>query len=189
MIDIETIGNDPSTVIVSFGAVCFNRDGIISKGQWELNLQEQINTGRTLSEPTLQWWMRQKDEARSVFNSKNPKLKPSEFIEAFYSFLDDALEKVGEGRDELKPWGNGSSFDISVTEDFIRQYHPEGREGVPWKFWNQWCFRTFNHLTKCKELVQRQGVHHDALDDAVFQTECVLAYWKKIDAKKARKKL
>lgn len=186
MIDLESIGNDPSTVIVSLGAVAFNRDGIISKGLWELDTQAQMNAGRTITADTLAWWMRQSEGARSVFNSKNPKHSPAEFIKAFETFIDCALEEVGEKRDELKPWGNGANFDISVTEDFIRQFHPKGRAGVPWSFWNVWCFRTFNHMTKCKDLIKRQGVHHDALDDAIYQAECVRAVWKKQDAKKAK---
>lgn len=186
MIDLESLGNDPETVIVSFGAVAFNKDGIIAKGEWELNIQEQIDSGRTVTGDTMCWWMRQKEEARSVFNSRNPKLSMLEFVHAFESFIDNALEKVGEKEDELKPWGNGANFDISVTEDFFRKVHPAGRNGLPWKFWNVWCFRTFNHLTKCKELVQRQGVHHGAMDDAVFQAQCVIAYWAKMASKKAK---
>lgn len=186
MIDLESLGNDPETVIVSFGAVAFNKDGIIAKGLWELDIQEQINAGRTVTADTMAWWMRQKEEARSVFNSKNPKLSMIDFVTGFEGFIDTALHEVGEKRDELKPWGNGANFDISVTEDFIRRVHPKGRAGVPWSFWNVWCFRTFNHLTKCKELVQRQGVHHDALDDAVFQAQCVMKFWDKQAAKKVK---
>jgi len=190
MIDIETLGNDHSTTVVSVGVVCFNNTGIISKKLFVLDFIEQLKRGRSVTGSTLQWWMGQGDSARAVFKDdpKKPKLSIEAFLTGLDSFLDESLKKVGEKRDELKPWGNGANFDITIIEDFYRSYHPKHEFGIPWKFWNVWCFRTFNHLTKAKDKFKREGIHHDALDDAEYQANCVLNYWKTKSAAKAKGK-
>lgn len=190
MIDIETLGNDHSTTVVSLGAVCFNNTGIISEKLFVLDYIEQIRLGRTVTGSTLQWWMGQEDGARAVFKDdpKRPKLGMAQFLQEFDKFLDDSLKKVGEKRDELKPWGNGANFDITIVEDLYRRHHEKHEFAIPWKFWNVWCFRTFNHLTKARDKFKREGIHHDALDDARYQAQVVLNYWKSKTAAKAKGK-
>lgn len=176
MLDFETLGSAATTCAVSLGAVAFNREGIIAEASYEFNLDEQARLGRTFTGDTLAWWMRQSETARAVFNSKEPKLKMAEFFEAFEAFIDNAARKVGEKRDQLKPWGKGSNFDISILEDM---YRTQNRE-MPWKFWNVRCYRTFAELTKCEERVNRpHGTHHTAVEDARYQAQCVLAQMNK----------
>ena len=79
-----------------------------------------------------------------------------------------------------------SGFDITIVEDLYRRHHEKHEFAIPWKFWNVWCFRTFNHLTKARDKFKREGVHHDALDDARYQAQVVLNYWKSKTAKSAK---
>lgn len=190
MIDIETLGNDHSTTVVSCGVVCFNKTGIISEKLFVLDFIEQLKLGRTVTGSTLQWWFAQEEGARAVFkdNPKKPKLSIEDFLNALDAFLDESLKEVGEKRDELKPWGNGANFDITIIEDFYRRHHAKHEFAIPWKFWNVWCFRTFNHLTKARDKFKREGIHHDALDDARYQANVVLNYWKIKTAQKAKGK-
>lgn len=183
MIDIETIGTAANTVVLSVGVCAFNKDGILEKIEWTLDMEEQIKLGRTFDQDTLWFWMKQSTEAKKAFDPKIPKINLATFFVEFEKFLDRNLEKVKEKRDELKPWGNAASFDITIIEDLYRN-QGAGKDAIPWKFWNQFCFRTFNHLTKAKDLVKREGVFHNAADDAEFQAKCVLAFWKKQASKK-----
>lgn len=185
MLDFETLGTAFNTAVVSLGGCVFNKEGIHTKRLWTFELDSQIKAGRSITGSTLCWWMKQSDSARSVFNDKAKKFTLAEFVTDFESFIDDSLKQLNEGRDELKPWGNGANFDPVIIEDIIRNV--KGRDDIPWKFWNVWCFRTFDNLTKCKSLHKRVGVHHNAMDDAVYQAECVLAYWKKLEAAKGAK--
>lgn len=188
MIDLETLGNDYSTAVVSVGVVCFNKTGIVAEKLFVLDFVEQIKLGRTVTGSTLQWWMAQEDGARAVFKDdpKTPKLSVAQFLAELDKFFDATLKEAGEKRDELKPWGNGANFDIPIIEDFYRRHHAKHEFAIPWKFWNVWCFRTFNSLTKCKDKFKREGIHHNALDDARYQANCVLNYWKSKTATKAK---
>lgn len=182
MLDFETLGNQFDTAVLSLGAVAFNREKIISKTMWEFDIPEQLALKRSVTGSTLSWWAAQNDLARKVFQDNDFKVKVAQFFPQFEIFCDKGLKEVGEKRDELKPWGNGANFDIVILEDLYRRHHENHEFAIPWKFWNVWCFRTFNNLTKCRDLIpkrQTHGVKHNALDDALFQAECVRAFWNK----------
>lgn len=65
-----------------------------------------------------------------------------------------------------KPWGNGSTFDITILEAWFNAV------GVrcPWKFWNVRDVRTAVDLLGInpKEFT-RDGTYHNALDDCLHQ--------------------
>lgn len=182
MIDIETLGTRPKTVIVSAGVCSFNNSGIIKGFHCELDIQEQLWAGRTITAGTLGWAMGQPDSVREVYKEKDkdgkikPKLKAEEFFAMFDKFVEVSRAAIGEDKSHaIKVWGNGSHFDITILEDYYDQFHTKKFNGFPWKFWDVWCFRTFNNLTKCKDMVKREGTHHNALDDAIYQAKCVIA--------------
>lgn len=183
MLDFETLGNQFDTVVVSLGAVAFNKNKIIGEKLWEFDFHEQLKAGRSVTAATISWWMKQDDLARKVFEDNDFKLKLPQFFKEFEELIDQCLKVLGERRDELKPWGNGANFDPVIIEDLYRRHHPKAELGIPWKFWNVWCFRTFNNLTGCKNLVpkrQTHGIKHNALDDAKFQVACVQAAWNRV---------
>lgn len=181
MIDIETLGTRPKTAIVSVGVCTFNKNKIIKGFHCELDLQQQLWSGRTVTADTLAWFMGQPDGVREVFKQKdaegNPKrkIKADEFFIMFDKFIEASRADVGETNQAIRVWGNGAHFDITILEDYYDQFHHKKDKGIPWKFWGVWCFRTFNHLTNCKEMVKREGTHHNALDDAIYQAKCVMA--------------
>jgi len=181
MIDLETMGTASDTVVISVGACLFDKDGIHDKFFCLLNQQEQLKLGRTINEDTLKWWNKQAPEARKQLeDSKNGGLILREFFHDFEDFIDFGLADRKQKRDELRPWGNGANFDITIVEDLFRRHHAAGHVAIPWKFWNVWCYRTFSHLTKCRDILpRRHGVYHNALDDAIHQASCVLAVWNK----------
>lgn len=189
MIDFETLGSAADTVCVSVGLVAFNKTGVIGKPKLiKFDLHDQIKRGRSITAGTVEWWMRQSDQARAVFQPADDKLLITDFFKSFESFVDQALAKVGEGRDQLKPVGNGANFDVSILEHLYRSAHPQHEHAIPWRFWNVFCFRTFNTLVDCKRLVARpHGTHHTADEDALYQANCMIAYWKKQAARKAAK--
>lgn len=168
MIDLETIDTSASSVILSLGAVVFDNTRVLREREWVFDIDSQLKLGRTVTGNTIEWWMKQSDTARSVFtNTAIPKVTPQEFANQFTEFI---------GGETLKLWGNGADFDLSILIDFWHKTINSGFPSpAPWKFGNHLCFRTFNKITNCKKLVQRTGTHHNALDDAKYQTECVLA--------------
>lgn len=184
MLDFETLGNGSDTMVISLGAVGFNKSGIIGEALFEFDLLSQQKAGRSFTASTLQWWMERSDQARAVFKQNDKKIPIENFFREFEGNVLEWLRACKEDWDELKPWGNGANFDISILEDIYRRHHEKRDQGIPWKYWNVICFRTFTLLTDCKHLAARpHGTHHSALDDARYQAKCVLAYWKKKEMK------
>lgn len=163
MIDLETLATSANALIISVGACVFDEEKIIRKGYWVLNQTEQYKKGRAISVDTVRWWMEQSDGARSVFKSRDI-LTLEKFAESFGVFFE------GE---RLHLWGNGADFDLAIMIDLWQRHSLPKIPG--WAYYNHMCYRTFHQLFKCKGIVERKGTHHDALDDAVHQTECVLA--------------
>lgn len=179
MLDFETLGTQFDTIVVSLGAVAFNKEGIKNEMLFEFDIPSQQKIGRSWDASTLAWWSKQGDGAKKVFEDSEFKITIAEFLPMFEKFIDESCAKVGEKRDELKPWGNGANFDVVICEDLFRRHHSKGPASIPWKFYNVVCFRTFNMLTGAKDLLKRHGVHHNALDDARYQAQCVLKYWER----------
>jgi len=180
MIDFETLGNTQDSIVVSLGACLFNNEGIHSKFLCYFDIGEQQKLGRTFTASTLAWWFKQSEAARAVFwDGKKKKLLMAEFFGEFEWFIDEGLNEAGEGRDELKMWGNGADFDNSILRHMYFEHHPVGENAVPWKFWNGRCFRMFNTMTNVKKKMKMKGAAHNALDDAIYQAECVIAVMNK----------
>lgn len=74
MVDIETLDVKPSAVVLSIGAVVFDRytrqQGPTFYVELTNHLDDQFKNGRTVSGSTVAWWMRQSPEARRVFDEK-----------------------------------------------------------------------------------------------------------------------
>ena len=72
MIDIETLGTEPDSVILSVGAVKFDPFTFTdphAKTLWRPSADEQMTADRSVLEDTLKWWSKQpqhiQDEAFS----------------------------------------------------------------------------------------------------------------------------
>lgn len=182
MIDFETFDNKPTSAVVSVGVVLFTNTKIIGKKYWVFKLEEQFKAGRTVSESTLRWWLSQSKESKKVFDIENLEkgavkwFTLDEFLIDFEGRIGAILKKTKENWDSVNVWGNGSIFDIAIFEDIYRQID----RPIPWKFWNIIDFRTLDRLSGIKSFVKREGVHHNALDDSIYQAKCVIEYFKKV---------
>jgi hypothetical protein len=177
MIDMETLDNVPTAVVLSWGAVLFTKDKILAESYMEFNIDPQLRDGRTISADTLAWWFRQSQEATNIL-SQNGRVKEylaATYLKDFWEPLSKALPDKGSNNPFYQTyiWSNGASFDLPIMEHVYRQLETKS----PFFFGRHKCFRTFKDGTKCDELVPRQGVHHNALDDAKWQAECCIAHW------------
>jgi hypothetical protein len=170
MIDFETLGQDPSTVVISLGAVFFDAEteklGPTFYGAFEVD--EQIKRGRSITGSTLKWWMGQSGAAKKVFNEKAE--DPKQVLELFSKWVlaQATISKV-------KPWGNGSTFDISIIEDMFRMYNVK----CPWLYYNVFDLRTFKrYVARGAKVEVAEGTAHNALDDAIAQAKYVIEYSK-----------
>lgn len=105
MIDIETLGRKPGCVILSIGAVKFDRlTGELGEEFYEqLSLSDQQANGLHIDIETVKWWMGQSSEAQEVaFNGS--------------AHLPSALSRLKSFCGDSPVWGNGATFDISILE-------------------------------------------------------------------------
>mgnify|MGYP002351095440 FL=1 len=169
MLDFETLGQRPTSAVLSLGAVIFTQKELLKTAEWFFNPDEQLKRGRTIDYSTIQWWMTQKDEARAIFKSEARAITTLDaFGVEFVKFLESR---------KVNPWGCGADFDLPIFDDIWRRSirHASATPPEVWKFWDVRCYRTLKALTGCDKLAVRKGVHHSALDDAIHQAECVIA--------------
>lgn len=156
MLDLETMDTVPGGAIISIGAVKFSSDtGITERFYTRITPESCDALGMTFSLSTAAWWMRQSAEARAVFEPKGA-LHIAQALSDFAVFAESDGERL--------IWGNGADFDNAMLAAAYRMNH----RSAPWKFWNNACYRTIKNLYPSVKL-NREGVHHNALDDAEFQ--------------------
>lgn len=155
MVDIETLDNKPTSTIVSIGAVKFGPNGYDECDTFYqvVDIQSCIDVGLTVSADTVKWWMRQSDQARDVFQEVGGHL--ASVLIGFSKWLPS----------DCKLWGNGASFDNTILSNAYSVLNLS----QPWKFWNDRCYRTIAAMHDRQRF--QQGVHHNALDDAISQAQ------------------
>jgi exodeoxyribonuclease VIII len=161
-LDLETMARGAGGAIVSIGAVEFDLRTCKMGDVFyrTIDLKSCVDAGLTIEAETVMWWMEQSDPARKtlVRNTMPLTTALSDFAEW--------LALCGPTND-IRIWGNGPSFDNTMLGAAYRACHIE----QPWKFWNDRCFRTVCGLYQSVERRPRQGTHHNALDDAIYQAE------------------
>lgn len=166
MLDLETMGQGPEAAIVSIGAVEFDRERReVGDGVHILvDLRSSVQSGGVMDPDTVLWWLKQSDQARTHLNSGHP-LHVAVALQQLTIFLKSCCELR-----DVRIWGNGSDFDNVILASAYRRLQLE----VPWKFWNNRCYRTWKNEHPDARL-ERVGTHHNALDDAVSQARHMLS--------------
>lgn len=169
MIDLETMGLRPDAAIVSIGAVHFapvfgenlSKDiEILGHFHTAVSLKSCTDFGLTMDQSTVDWWQRQSAEARSSWQRDDA---PS-LMDALSSFSAWVLK--GSTERDVSPWGNGADFDLVLLKSAYGKLNAD----PPWRYYNHKCYRTLKSIFQVAEL-PRQGTHHNALDDAIHQTQ------------------
>lgn len=160
MLDIEALGNTPGSVITSIGACEFNMRGVTSTFYRRIDVETCVDAGLHMDVATVLWWLEQGDAARKELT--NPDCLP----------LEGALREFSEwvnmpdGSGVACMWGNGAAFDNVL----LRSAYEATGITPPWSFRNDRCYRTMMSVAPHVEM-QREGVHHNALNDAVSQAK------------------
>lgn len=121
MVDIETLDTRPSAVVLSIGAVMFNRytreQGPTFYVELTNHLDDQLKNGRTVSGDTIAWWMRQSPEARRVFEEKETSVDRCTTMFAltvFANFCKDNQAKY--------IWAKDPDFDVVILRSMFEDY-------------------------------------------------------------------
>lgn len=165
MLDLETLDVKPSAVVLSIGAVIFDRytrrQGPTFYVELTNHLDKQIQAGRTVSGSTIAWWMRQPEEARRVFGVRidgDNRYGPQTAVDMFAEFCSQ--------NQAMRIWAKDPDFDVAIMRSMFETF---SRGCVfPFKYHEARAVRTvldmpfapFNHSV---------AVAHNALADAIAQ--------------------
>ena len=164
MLDLETLGTQPGSVILSIGAVRFDRTGIDVAGKFyqTIKIQSCLDAGLTVDGDTIKWWLKQSEEARrEIYDAKQSELTN---ILTLFTFWCGKSEYV---------WGNGAAFDNAL----LRSAYAAVKLSPPWESWNDMCFRTVRAENPHIEPPEFKGVKHHPVDDARHQAEHLIKIW------------
>lgn len=178
MIDVETLGLEPRSVVREIGAVAFSAkaDTFEPVGiSIMLDPQEQIDFGRTVRWETIQFWLHQPPLARKMF-AGDPLGERGDSLNAGLTKLFDFWEEnfVVKGDETLdtceRVWAHGPQFDLVMVESLIHDV--AGRP--PWKYRSARDTRTLADMVADVDKPEPE-IEHSGLHDALAQAEWV---WK-----------
>lgn len=160
MVDLETMGTAPGSVLASIGAVAFDPvSGAIGPQFYQVIDRASCEAGGLVCDPaTLEWWGNQSPQARAALLQDPRPL--GEVLDAF----DRYWRAVGG----IEFWSNGANFDDPLLAAAYRAlgWRP------PWKFWNARDTRTIYEAARVWP--KRGKGHHIAVVDALDQARAVI---------------
>ncbi len=162
MVDLETFGTEPNSVIVAIGACHFTPDGLNQDFFYEaVNPQSCIKQGLVVNGDTLRWWISQGEEARTELSAV-PGLHIVEALNRFTQWVNKY--------NNPQIWGNGAAFDNVI----LRSAYEACDIKAPWMFWDDRCYRTIKSMFPEIQEDTREGTYHHARDDAMHQAKHLL---------------
>lgn len=166
MVDIETLGTAPGSVILSIGACVFDSEGTTHEFEAVIDPRDAVKYGLTIDPDTVCWWAGQSEEARrAVFLPKDdPKLFP--LSEALWRFSEWFRSAWVNGQ---QVWCHGATFDVPLLD---AAYRACGL-AAPWGYNQARCTRTLYELADVWP-DRTRGVHHNALNDAKVQAQAAI---------------
>lgn len=163
MIDLETFGVNKQAVIVQIGACFFDRETGEIGETFKVNVDpiSAVKAGLKMDPQTVCWWLTQSESARNSVLSE-PKLD-----------INTAMVQLNQFLSPAKHIWSHATFDFCIIMEVLNLL------GVKPKFSYKDArdIRTLSHLTGNKKFDgNREGTHHDALDDCLHQVKyCVVA--------------
>ena len=178
MVDIETFGTKPGSIILNIGAVAFDIEtgktgSIFSK---DIDMKSSEKAGLTLDLDTVKWWLSQpKDAQKEINQHKGGELK--NVLIQFAMWIRDNCPN------DVQVWGNSARFDFGIIE---AAYDVVGLE-KPWNHFNERDVRTIVSFGKeIKDNMPFIGIKHYAIDDCKHQIKyCSEIYIQKIQNDKS----
>lgn len=191
MVDIETLDTKPGGVILSIGALFFDRKTGLCPGEGmfhvELNIENQALWGGTVSKDTMDWWMRTDPEHIERVMSDEYQAANTVSVQDALTQLNEFCSKHYLSSQEFNLdgiWSQGD-MDQQMIAALYRKAAlnlPNFKPDLPWPYWRFRDTRTAYDLANFDpKTVERTGRHHHALDDCIHQAKCLLAATKGIN--------
>lgn len=174
MIDTETLGRTPGSVVRSVAAVEFDpQTGETGRQKvWKIDLTDSIRYGFKVEASTLKWWMMQSDEARREF-VEGAETPLEDFLEDFMQFI----AATDEGND-FTLWCLQLDFDVAMLRSMYSWYNLNvyrcDEEVLPWNFRKVRDVHPYmDALDSAGLLPPKVADRHTPLADCLAQINCV----------------
>lgn len=174
MIDTETLGTTPGSVVRSVAAVEFDpRTGETGRQKvWKIDLTDSMRYGFKVEASTLKWWMMQSDEARREF-VEGVETPLVDFFEEFMEFLADTDEER-----DFTLWCLQLDFDVAMLRSMYSWYNLNvyrcDEEVLPLNFRKVRDVRPYmDALDSAGLLPPKVADRHTPLADCMAQINCV----------------
>jgi len=175
MIDLETLGVEPDSVIMTLGAVKFDPFSEVEPHTplyLRCDVEEQTETyGRRIDDNTLAWWSKQSQEIQDeAFGDEHERVT-----------CDDLAKKLNKwcvGLDYI--WCQGPTFDFTILQNFYKNI----KKPCPWNYWQIRDSRTLFAMMPYDPRKDIQESLHNALADCFYQAKCVQKSYKHFGVKK-----
>lgn len=156
MFDLETMSTRFDAAIVSIGACKWDADGVHDTFYGAISLADSLRYGLHKDPDTVDWWKRQPVEATLAWAKGGRPLE--EVLREFVAWC-------GPDAKDVNWYCWGLNFDIPILATSLEKV------GIakPWGYWNLRCARTIHALFDTGKIAKREGVYHNAKDDAVTQ--------------------
>lgn len=177
MTDLETFSSASNAAITAIGAVWFDINTGELGDTFYINVDaaDCAKHGLDVDAGTVYWWLSQSKEAQNALLDEKVGLKRA------LKMFSDWVSSSDNDTKNLEMWSH-STFDAVVLSSASRACGVR----LPWRYNQTRDIRTLNALTP-PELnstiwsgLGRDGTHHNALDDAIFQTRYVTAQYNAI---------
>lgn len=174
MIDTETLGRTPGSVVRSVAAVEFDpQTGETGRQKvWKIDLADSIRYGFKVEASTLKWWMMQSDEARREF-VEGAETPLEDFLEDFMQFI----AATDEGND-FTLWCLQLDFDVAMLRSMYSWYNLNvyrcDEEVLPWNFRKVRDVRPYMDALDSEGLLPpKVADRHTPMADCLAQINCV----------------
>ena len=174
MLDLETLGSAPGSVILSIGAVAFTQTDIVHTFETAIDARSCQRAGLRIDADTVMWWLKQGEDARQALLTADA-VPLHAALTLFSEWL--AFDRC------VTLWSKGPSFDAVLLAS---AYRVTGLP-QPWEYRNERCVRTILELAgiEVKEYRRDGETRHHALTDALVQARAVQAAMKLIQTAKS----
>lgn len=154
--DLETLGNKTTAPIVQIAAVKFtDTNEILDDFNRHINLKSLSRYNFEVNYETIGWWFSQSDKAiKSVFCEKDT-VDLRQALREFIVWIEKPSEYV---------YWSHATFDPPILDYNLKQV--DLTNPIPYVAHRD--IRTLTHFSGIKAIA-RTGIHHNALDDCIYQ--------------------
>ena len=155
MIDIETLGQGPESMVLSIAAVKFDQDQVLKSIELYPDLTEQQLQGQKIEVNTLEWWINHKEILSTYLQKHRKNLTFCYYQLAFFLF---------EKGHQTQIWSKSPRFDLQILENLWKN------QPHLWDYRSQGDVRAAEFKLKQKQIpLTRPEQAHNSLSDCLAQ--------------------